>query len=99
MSPGGRTSRPTSWQLVLDPAACDGHGICALLFAERIGLDEWGSAAVRGGPFSGRVMLRRARRAVAACPAAALRLAVVPSAAPARPTAGAAPAGAHEQPQ
>ena len=28
--------------LRLDPIACDGHGLCAELFPERIRLDDWG---------------------------------------------------------
>ena len=26
----------------VDPIACDGHGVCAELFPERIRLDDWG---------------------------------------------------------
>jgi ferredoxin len=61
------------FRLVLDPTACDGHGLCAELFPEGIGLDDWGfpvvAADVAGGD------LGHARRAVSACPALALRLA------------------------
>ena len=31
-----------TFRLVLDPIACDGHGICAELFPEGIRLDDWG---------------------------------------------------------
>jgi len=60
-------------ELVLDPIACVGHGLCAELFPEGIVLDDWGfpilldraqDPAVRG----------HARRAVKACPALALKL-------------------------
>ena len=53
--------------------ACDGHGICAELFPERIALDEWGYPIVDPEPVSGQLE-RHARRAVAECPAAALLL-------------------------
>ena len=61
-------------RLEIDWTRCDGHGLCASLLPERIALDEWGyplikSAEVRAGEQTD------ARRAVAACPALALRLA------------------------
>ena len=30
------------FRLVLDPTACDGHGVCAELLPEGIALDDWG---------------------------------------------------------
>ena len=59
--------------LVINWARCEGHGLCAALLPGRIGLDEWGypiiaSAAVHPSED------RDVRRAVAACPALALRL-------------------------
>lgn len=62
------------WFLELDSAICDAHGICALCCAERIGLDEWGYAVVSSEPIVEDRVLRRAKRAVAACPEGALRL-------------------------
>lgn len=67
--------------LRVDPIACDGHGLCAELFPERISLDDWGfpivdSAAV---PASLEAV---ARRAVAECPTCALSLERDRSAAP-----------------
>jgi ferredoxin len=60
-------------QLVVDPIACDGHGLCAELFPERITLDDWGFPIVDPTPIPGSLE-RHARRAVADCPMRALRL-------------------------
>jgi ferredoxin len=60
------------WRLALDPAVCDGHGICALRCPDRISLDEWGYALVDGTVIDDHRVLRRAHRAAAACPAGAL---------------------------
>jgi ferredoxin len=61
-------------QLQVNPVACAGHGLCAELLPELITLDEWGYPILADGPLP--VSLERpARRAVAACPALALRLA------------------------
>jgi ferredoxin len=62
-----------SEQLRIDPIACTGHGLCAELFPERIWLDEWGYPVIEDGELTGE-LLEHARRAVAACPAVALRL-------------------------
>jgi ferredoxin len=62
-----------AFRLVLDPTACKGHGVCAELFPEGIVLDDWGFP-VTGDEVPDR-LLPHARRAVAACPALALRLA------------------------
>jgi ferredoxin len=69
-------TKSTPGRLVLDASRCNGHGLCALLCSERISLDEWGYAAVDRSPFHSRGTLRRARRAAAACPAAALAVEV-----------------------
>jgi ferredoxin len=60
-------------KLVLDPIACDGHGLCAELLPERITLDEWGYPIIDPDPIGGR-LLSHARRAVATCPTLALAL-------------------------
>ena len=60
-------------RLVLDPIACDGHGLCAELLPERITLDEWGYPIIDPAPIGGR-LLSHARRAVATCPTLALAL-------------------------
>ena len=59
--------------LIVDPIACDGHGVCAELFPERIGIDPWGYPIVDGEdiPLS---LLEHARRAAVACPQLALHL-------------------------
>ena len=59
-------------RLTVDPIRCDGHGACAELLPERVGLDEWGYPIV--DPAIPRGLERPARRAVAACPTLALRL-------------------------
>ena len=60
-------------QLGIDRVACQGRGLCAELLPERIELDEWGYPVVpdRTVPAP---LLAHARRAVAGCPALALRL-------------------------
>lgn len=59
--------------LRLDPIACDGHGLCAELFPERIELDDWGFPIVDPTPIPGNLE-RLARKAVAECPTCALKL-------------------------
>jgi ferredoxin len=59
--------------LRVNPIACDGHGLCAELFPEGIGLDDWGYPIVDGRPIPPRLE-EHARRAVEACPALALKL-------------------------
>ena len=72
-------AEPRSGQLALrftlrvDPIVCDGHGVCAELFPERVSLDDWGYPIVDGTPI-GRDLLEHARRAVTACPVLALTL-------------------------
>ena len=60
-------------RLRVDPIACDGHGLCAELFPERITLDDWGYPIVEDGDITGKLE-RHAKRAVAACPVRALTL-------------------------
>jgi ferredoxin len=62
-----------TFRLVLDPIACDGHGICAELFPEGISLDDWGYPILAPGdvPPAWRT---HARRAATACPKLALRI-------------------------
>jgi len=78
--------------LELDGAACDGHGICLLCCPERVSLDEWGFAVVDRTPIRDRATLRRAERAVRACPTGALRLE------PRAPARGAGTTGAMPHP-
>ncbi|HEY7879294.1 MAG TPA: ferredoxin [Streptosporangiaceae bacterium] len=60
--------------LRVNPIACTGHGVCAELLPELVTLDEWGYPIVDPAPVSP-ALDRDARRAVAACPTLALRLA------------------------
>jgi ferredoxin len=60
-------------RLHLNPILCDAYGMCAEMFPERITLDDWGYPMIDGRPLSPR-LVELARRAVAACPTAALRL-------------------------
>jgi ferredoxin len=59
--------------LKVNPIACTGHGVCAELLPELISLDEWGYPLVDPRPVPVHLD-REARRAVAACPALALKL-------------------------
>ena len=63
-----------SVRLRLDPTRCGGHGICALIAADRIELDAWGFPVVDPTPLDDRRQRRLGRRAVAACPRGALSL-------------------------
>jgi ferredoxin len=60
-------------RLVIDRIACTGHGLCAELFPEHLTLDEWGYPIQAPGPIPAS-LTRHVRRAVAACPALALRM-------------------------
>ena len=62
-----------TWHLILDPIACDGRGVCAELFPERITLDEWGYPIIDRTPIAPD-LLAHAKRAAAACPVLALEL-------------------------
>jgi ferredoxin len=62
-----------SHRLRVNPIRCDGHGLCAELFPERVRQDDWGYPIVSAAPF-GEDLLPLARRAVAACPVLALVL-------------------------
>lgn len=61
-----------SFRLTVDPIRCEGHGICVLMFPDRVDLDEWGFPVVGPEPFDEKHLVRRAKRAVAACPKQAL---------------------------
>lgn len=60
-------------RLVIDPIACDAHGLCAELFPEMVQLDDWGYPIINPAAMPPR-LASHARRAVAACPTLALRL-------------------------
>lgn len=57
--------------LRIDWTRCDGHGLCARLLPEAIGLDEWGFPLI--GELDG-VDPSAVRTAIASCPRLALRL-------------------------
>ena len=57
--------------LRVNPIACDGHGLCAELFPERVRLDDWGYPIVDPASIPSSLE-RHARRAVAQCPMRAL---------------------------
>lgn len=59
--------------LVVDPTACDGHGVCAELFPERVELDPWGYPLVHREDIPPELRAH-AWRAVASCPKLALHL-------------------------
>jgi ferredoxin len=59
--------------LRVNPIVCEGHGLCAELFPERIQLDDWGYPFIDSEPIP-RALVGHARRAVAACPVLALKL-------------------------
>jgi ferredoxin len=60
-------------RLAVNPIACTGHGICAEMLPELIGLDEWGYPVLadRDVPHE---LSALSRRAVRLCPTLALRL-------------------------
>jgi ferredoxin len=60
-------------ELTLDIVTCEGHGLCADLFPERIRLDDWGYPVIEGGALTAEELVH-ARRAATACPTLALRL-------------------------
>jgi ferredoxin len=62
-----------SFRIQVDIIACDGRGVCAELFPERIHLDDWGYPILDPRPIDAHT-IEHARRAVAACPVLALRL-------------------------
>lgn len=62
-----------SQTLRVDPIVCQGHGLCAELFPERIHLDDWGYPIINGEPIP-RALAAHARRAIASCPVLALKL-------------------------
>lgn len=62
-----------STHLRVDPIVCDGHGLCAELFPERVRLDDWGYPIIDGRPIPPELE-DHATRAVEACPVLALAL-------------------------
>ena len=67
------TRRASGEQIVVDPVACTGHGMCAELLPEWIELDDWGYPMIHSQDIPADLR-EHAERAVKACPALALRL-------------------------
>jgi ferredoxin len=61
-------------RLRVNPIRCDAYGMCAELLPERVTLDDWGYPIIDGKALNGE-LLELARKAVAACPTAALHIA------------------------
>jgi ferredoxin len=59
--------------LIVNPIACAGHGVCAELVPELIELDEWGYPVIDPGEVPA-TLERQVKKAVASCPALALKL-------------------------
>ena len=60
-------------RLVVNPIACEAHGLCAELLPEWVTLDDWGYPIIDGRPLPP-WLEDHARRAVAVCPTLALSL-------------------------
>ncbi len=60
-----------AYRLRVNPITCDGHGVCAELLPEVIGLDPWGFPIVPGSDLPDD-LVGHARLAAAACPTLAL---------------------------
>lgn len=60
-------------RLEIDWTRCDGHGLCGELLPRRVTMDEWGFPVLARTPVRGAEEVD-VRRAVAMCPALALRL-------------------------
>jgi ferredoxin len=69
---GGQPAPAPAEELIVDPIACTGHGLCAELFPEGVTLDDWGYPIV-DGPVAP-PLHDHALRAAKACPALALKL-------------------------
>lgn len=69
--PGPTSTLPT---LRLDPAVCDGVGICAHLAPDLVTVDSWGYPIVTTEPLERGSQRRQAEAAARACPRKALHL-------------------------
>jgi ferredoxin len=61
-------------EVAVDWTRCEGHGLCAQVFPSAITSDEWGYPVFRRTRPRDDEELIEARRAVALCPALALRI-------------------------
>lgn len=60
-------------RLVVDPVACEAHGLCAEMLPEVIVLDDWGYPMIQAREVP-EELERLARAAVSACPTLALHI-------------------------
>ncbi|HYM49550.1 MAG TPA: ferredoxin [Candidatus Limnocylindrales bacterium] len=60
-------------RLRVNPITCDGRGLCAELFPERVRSDDWGYPILDPKPITPELM-PHALRAVASCPKLALSI-------------------------
>ena len=60
--------------LKIDPVACTGHGLCAELLPELIGLDDWGYPIVHNEGVVPAQFEELALKAAAVCPTVAVLL-------------------------
>jgi ferredoxin len=60
-------------KLIVNPIACEAHGVCAELLPELVARDPWGYPIVPAGAVPDH-LIKLARRAAASCPTLALRL-------------------------
>ena len=58
-------------KIVVNPIACEGHGLCAELLPEMIRLDDWGYPIIDPSPVPAHLEAHL-KRAIAACPTLAL---------------------------
>jgi ferredoxin len=65
--------RDVRYELVIDPIACDGHGVCAELLPECMTIDPWGFPVIQPKEVPPH-LVDHAQRAVANCPRLALTL-------------------------
>jgi ferredoxin len=72
--PAAARPRLSRLSLSVDRIRCDGRGYCAELLPEIISLDDWGYPMLSSEAVPDH-LLDHARRAVAACPTLAIRLA------------------------
>jgi ferredoxin len=63
--------RGSGIRVVVNPIACDGHGMCAELLPEMIRLDDWGYPVIDPSPVPYHLE-PHLRRAISACPTLAL---------------------------
>lgn len=66
-----------STEIALDPTLCAAHGMCADVLPAIFELDEWGYPVLASGRLTVPLppeLVAAAKRAVRACPVAALRL-------------------------